>query len=171
MVSDITILGWVHSLIGLAAIGSGLLCLFKYKFITLDKPIGEFYIWSTFITAISSMFLFNATGSFNVAHLLSIAIILMILYALYVHKFTTNAFFFGYTKHLALTGTVYFSLIPTTGEVLTRWPGSGITEIDDPAITSTLLVFTVIFFVLTVYQMYKIYTRHYNLAKHNRQIK
>ena len=82
MVSDISILGWVHSLIGLAAIGSGLLCLFKYKFITLDKPIGEFYIWTTFITAISSMFLFNATGSFNVAHLLSIAIILMILYAL-----------------------------------------------------------------------------------------
>ena len=171
MVSDITILGWVHSLIGLAAIGSGLLCLFKYKFIRIDKPIGEFYLWSTFITSMSSLFLFNATGSFNIAHLLSIAIILMLFYALITNNYAKHILLNGYTKHLALTSTVYFSLIPTTGEVLTRWPGSGITEIDDPAITSTLLVFTVIFFVLTVYQMYKIYTRYYNLAKHNRQIK
>ena len=159
MVSDITILGWVHSIIGLAAIGAGIYSFLRYQWIMIDSRLGEFYLYTTFITAFSSMFLYNATGSFNVAHLLSIAVILMLLYALIVHRFTKNILFRGYTKHLALTGTVYFSLIPTTGEVLTRWPGSTITQIDDPVIVSTLLLFTVIFFVFTVYQMYKIYSR------------
>ena len=167
MIDDITILGWVHSIIGLAAIGAGIINLIKYKFITIDKPIGEFYIWTTFVTSISSLLIYNATGSFNIAHLLSIAVILMLFYSIVMHKFFTHIFLYGYTKHLALTGTVYFSLIPTTGEVITRWPGSTVTEIDDPIITTTLLVFTIIFFLLSIYQMVNIYTRAYNLKQSN----
>jgi uncharacterized membrane protein len=158
MISDITFIGWVHSIIGLAAIGAGLWSLIRYQFIHIDKPVGQFYLWTTFITCLSSMLIYNATGGFNVAHLLSIATMLMIIYAIVVHKYISHVFFKHYTKHLALTGTVYFSLIPTTGEVLTRWPGSKVTGIDDPLIVSTLMIFTIIFFVLSIYQQYKIYT-------------
>ena len=82
---------------------------------------------------------------------------LMIIYAIAVHKYIDHVFFKKYTKHLALTGTVYFSLIPTTGEIITRWPGSNVTGIDDPLIVNTLLVFTVLFFVLSIYQQIYIY--------------
>lgn len=157
MISDISIIGWFHSIIGLGAIGAGLWSLIRYGFIHIDKKIGQFYLFTTFITCLSSMLIYNATGGFNIAHLLSIATMLMIIYAIAVHKYIDHVFFKKYTKHLALTGTVYFSLIPTTGEIITRWPGSNVTGIDDPLIVNTLLVFTVLFFVLSIYQQIYIY--------------
>ena len=93
MISDITLIGWFHSIIGLAAIGAGLWSLIRYRFIHIDKSIGQFYLWTTFITCLSSMLIYNATGGFNVAHLLSIATMLMIIYAIVVHKYISHVFF------------------------------------------------------------------------------
>jgi hypothetical protein len=71
---------------------------------------------------VSSLFLYAGTGSFNVAHLLSVITILAIFFVLALQKFNLFGFLTVYLKQLALTGTVFFSMLPTTARSSSKAP-------------------------------------------------
>lgn len=138
MISDITLLGWFHSIVGILAIASGVYSLGRYRIIDINSLLGKFYIASTSVVCASSLLIYNATGSFNLAHILSILVLGAFVFAYGINKYPITGWLTPYLHHLALSVTVYFSLLPTIAEFLTRLPlGDPIaTGIEDPLITS-----------------------------------
>ena len=118
MFGGISYIGWFHTILGIAAIVIGLYLLIKDRFIFMNTNLAKFYLLSTVITCASSFLLYGATGSFNTAHWLSVITILAVLFALGLERFNIFGFLNVYLKQLALTGTVFFSMLPTTAEVL-----------------------------------------------------
>ena len=138
MISDITLLGWFHSIVGILAIASGVYSLGRYRIIDVNSMLGKFYIASTSVVCASSLLIYNATGSFNLAHILSILVLGAFGFAYGINKYPITGWLTPYLHHLALSVTVYFSLLPTIAEFLTRLPlGDPIaTGIEDPMIGS-----------------------------------
>ena len=159
MFGGISLIGWFHSILGIAAILVGLYLLLRDRFIFMDTKLAKFYLLSTVITCASSFLLYGATGSFNAAHWLSVITILAVLFALGLDKFNVFGFLNVYFKQLALTGTVFFSMLPTTAEVLQRLPPSDpfADSIEDPLVQSFYMAYVVIFGIFAIYQVIKIY--------------
>ena len=87
MISDITLLGWFHSIVGILAIASGVYSLGRYAIIDINTLLGKFYIASTSVVCASSLFIYNATGSFNLAHILSILVLAAFVFAYSINKY------------------------------------------------------------------------------------
>ena len=159
MFGGISLIGWFHSILGIAAILVGLYLLLKDRFIFMDTKLAKFYLLSTVITCASSFLLYGATGSFNAAHWLSVITVLAVLFALGLDRFNVFGFLNVYFKQLALTGTVFFSMLPTTAEALQRLPPSDpfADSIEDPLVQSFYMAYVVIFGIFAIYQVIKIY--------------
>jgi uncharacterized membrane protein len=159
MFGGISYIGWFHTILGSAAIIVGLYLLVKDRFIFMNTKLTNFYLLSTFFTCASSFFLYAATGSFNTAHMLSVVTILAIFFALVLQKFNLFGFLTVYLKQLALTGTVFFSMLPTTAEVLQRLPPNDpfASSIEDPLVQSFYMAYVVIFCIFGIYQIIRIY--------------
>jgi len=160
----ITFLGWFHTVLGIAAILTGLFILIKENFISIKSFLGRFYLVSTAITAGSSLFIYNSTGSFNIAHLLSVITILAILFAIILHKVNIFGLFNLYLKELALSSTVFFSILPTTAEVLKRLPPQDpfVDSIDDPLVIKFYIAYVFIYGVFALFQIYIIKSGNYH---------
>ena len=163
-VADISTLGWIHSIVGLVAISVGIYSLLRHQAIDISIPSGHIYWYTTMFTAVSSLFIYNATGGFNLAHLLSVFTVLALLFAIVCRIYYAGVWI--YLEHLALTGTVFFSLIPTTAEVLTRT--GVVTGLESPVLGLIYSYYVLIFAVLVLYQMYRIRRNPYNLSEFNR---
>jgi hypothetical protein len=159
MFGGISYIGWFHTILGSAAIIVGLYLLVKDSFIFMNTKHTNFYLLSTFFTCASSFFLYAATGSFNTAHMLSVVTILAIFFALVLQKFNLFGFLTVYLKQLTLTATVFFSMLPTTAEVLQRLPPNDpfASSIEDPLVQSFYMAYVVIFCIFGIYQIIRIY--------------
>jgi uncharacterized membrane protein len=159
MFGGISYIGWFHTILGSAAIIVGLYLLIKDRFIFMNTKLTNFYLLSTFFTCASSLFLYAGTGSFNVAHLLSVITILAIFFALVLQRFNLFGFLTVYLKQLALTGTVFFSMLPTTAEVLQRLPPNDpfASSIEDPLVQSFYMAYVGIFGIFAIYQITRMY--------------
>jgi len=124
----------------------------------MDAGLAKFYLLATLITSASSLFIYRATGSFNTAHILSVITILAILFAYILHRHKIFGFLNVYLKQLALTGTVFFSMLPTTAEVLQRVPPNKpfASSIEDPLVQNFYMSYVVIFGVFAIYQIIKL---------------
>ncbi len=158
MIGGITYMGWFHTIVGIPAIIVGLYLLFRDRFIFINLGLAKFYLIATVVTSASSLFIYRATGSFNTAHILSVMTIFAVLFAFVLHKKSIFGFLNHYLKQLALTGTVFFSMLPTTAEVLQRVPPSDplASSIEDPLVQNFYMSYVVIFGIFSVYQIFKI---------------
>jgi uncharacterized membrane protein len=158
MIGGITYIGWFHTIVGIPAIIVGLYLLFRDRFIFINTGLAKFYLIATVVTSASSLFIYRATGSFNTAHILSVMTIFAVLFAYALHKKSIFGFLNHYLKQLALTGTVFFSMLPTTAEVLQRVPPSNplASSIEDPLVQNFYMSYVVIFGISSVYQIIKI---------------
>ena len=158
MIGGITYMGWFHSIVGILAILVGLYLLYRDRFIFINTGLAKFYLIATVITSASSLFIYRATGSFNTAHILSVMTIFAVLFAYSLHKKSIFGFLNNYLKQLALTGTVFFSMLPTTAEVLQRVPPSNplANSIEDPLVQNFYMSYVVIFGIFSIYQIIKI---------------
>ena len=158
MTGGITYMGWFHTIVGTPAIVAGLYLMLRDRFIYIDKDLAKFYLIATVITSASSLFIFRATGAFNMAHFTSVIIILAALFAYILHKKSIFGSLNIYLKQLALTGTVFFSMLPTTVEVLKRVPPSNplASSIEDPLVQNFYMSYVIIFGIFSIYQIIKI---------------
>ena len=158
MIGGITYVGWFHTIVGIPAIIAGLYLLFRDRFIFINIGLAKFYLIATVVTSASSLFIYRATGSFNTAHILSVMTIFAVLFAYILHKKNIFGFLNHYLKQLTLTGTFFFSMLPTTAEVLQRVPPSNplASSIEDPLVQNFYMSYVVIFGIFSVYQIIKI---------------
>jgi uncharacterized membrane protein len=158
MIGGITYIGWFHTIVGIPAIAAGLYLLLRDRFIYIDKGLAKFYLIATVITSASSLFIYRATGTFNTAHILSVMTILVIIFAYILHNKSIFGFLNIYLKQLALTATVFFSMLPTTAEVLQRVPPGNpfANSIEDPLVQNFYKTYIVVFGIFSLYQIFKI---------------
>ena len=111
MFGGISYIGWFHTIVGTAAIIVGLYLLIKDRFIFIDKNSAKFYLVATIITSASSLFIYSATGSFNLAHVLSVMTIIVALFAVFLHRFNIFGFLNVYIKYVSVYIQIYFVAI------------------------------------------------------------
>ncbi len=151
---EISLIGWIHTILGTLAIIVAVLIIATQGFIKSKNNLGKFYLVATLITASTALMLFK-NGGFNLAHLLAILTIIAIVLGITSEKFNI----FGISKYIqamSYTGSVLFHLIPGIAEVNKRLP------IDNPMGLSVLdpvniryyLIFTAIIGTTILIQWY-----------------
>jgi uncharacterized membrane protein len=117
----LTQLGIVHTALSLVAVASGAWALVRYREITTGTGPGRTYLLTTFLTALTGLFIFQR-GEFGPGHVLGV----MTLVALAVGLLAARTRLFGgasrVAQAIAFTSTVFFHAIPGVTESLTRLP-------------------------------------------------
>ena len=151
---EISLIGWIHTILGTLAIIVAVFIIAAQGFIKSKNNLGKFYIIATLITASTALMLFK-NGGFNLAHILAILTIVAIVLGITSEKYNI----FGVSKYIqamSYTGSVLFHLLPGIAEVNKRLP------IDDPMGLSVLdpvniryyLIFTAIIGITILIQWY-----------------
>ena len=87
---EMTPFGWFHTIIGIAAILTGIYSLFTYKVLNWADKSSRLYLILTFVAAASALGIYRATGAFNAAHGLAVLTIVALFGGLITEK--TNIF-------------------------------------------------------------------------------
>jgi uncharacterized membrane protein len=145
---EITALGWFHTVLGIIALSSGALALFKYKEITLQTRAGQIYLAATLITAGTALGIFQH-GSFGPGHALAV----MTLLALAVGTIAATTNLFGnlsrYVRAISYSATLLFHSIPAVTDGLLRLPVGNpvLTSLDDPLLKMCYLGLLLLFLI------------------------
>jgi len=152
--SEISILGWIHTISGTCALVLAARIIYKDKFISAFKFLGQSYLLLTAISAGTSLFIFN-NGGFNLAHLLGVITLLAIGGGLFVEAFKRFPFA-KYLQAISYSGTILCSSIPAISEVFTRLPASNplATSIFDPILIVSFVVIFILYLVLVFNQIH-----------------
>ena len=140
---EISLIGWIHTVLGTLAILVALFIIVTKGYIKSTNNLGKFYIIATLITASTALMLFK-NGGFNLAHILAVL--------------TIVAIFLGISseKAMSYTGSILFHLIPGIAEVNKRLPINnpmGLSVLD-PINIRYYLIFTVIIGLTIMIQWY-----------------
>lgn len=154
MIENISPLGFFHTFIGILALLSGFTVLWKNKSMSYKPTLGKVYLFSTFITAVSSLMIFKH-GSFNIAHALGVLTIAAVIVGIFIEKIVLFKSLNKYFVNLCYSSTILFHLLPTATEILTRFPKHApfVTSIEEPLVQKTFLVILIFFLIGLIIQM------------------
>lgn len=161
---EITAIGWFHTAMGIIALVSGGVALFRHREITLETRSGQIYLATTLITAGTALAIFQH-GGFGPAHGLAV----MTLAALFVGTIASITYLFGklsrYVRAVSYTATLLFHSIPAVTDGLLRLPVGDpvLTSIEDPLLRQCYLVLLVLFLLGITLQMRWIHSRRSEL--------
>jgi uncharacterized membrane protein len=118
---SLTPIGIVHTAASLIALGAGIHALVRDKEISSRTRIGQLYALTTFVSAATSLAIFQR-GGFGPGHVLGVLTLAAL--ALAVVADTTNVVGRAsrYVRTVAYSATVLFHLIPGVTETLIRLP-------------------------------------------------
>jgi len=154
---EITLLGWLHTFLGISAISIGVYEIFKNKHFSIDSNTSQVYFWLTFFTAVTALNIYNQ-GGFGIAHILAI----LALIALFVGWMTETFDLAGkYTAHLftlSFSSTFLFHLFPAIADSLRRLPLNNpiADSLTDPVIIQSYIILMLCFLGLLTYQFVQI---------------
>lgn len=156
---EISLIGWIHTILGTLAIFVGTFIILTQGLITKKNLLGKIYIFATLITASTALMLYK-NGGFTLAHILGILTLLAIFLGLATERFNV----FGLSKYiqaLSYTGSVLFHLLPGIAEVNKRLPldnPMGLSVLD-PINIRYYLIFTAVIGMTILVQMYLIWKK------------
>ena len=145
---EITLLGWLHTIIGGTALVSGVYTLVKRKEIDLQFRAGQIYLIATLITAVSALGIFQH-GGFGPAHGLAVLTLL----GLVIGTIAATTQVFGklsrYVQAAGYSATLLFHSIPAVTDALMRLPVGDpvLSSIEDPILKMSYLALLVLFII------------------------
>lgn len=159
---EITLLGWFHTICGILSIIIVLYVLFQYKLISFNQNLSRLYLFLTFITAFSSLLIYNQ-GGFGIAHILGILTLLAVLAGIFVEKTLILRWMSKYFYTLCYTSTFLFHMIPAITDGLRRLPVNDpiARSFSDPIIVNFHILFFIIYLVILFLQFRKIKGNNY----------
>ena len=151
---EMTVLGWLHTILGVLAVLSGFYTLYKYKIITTEESSGKLYVLVTLLVAGSALGIYNQ-GGFGVAHVLAVLTLIALAGGYIMEKFKWFGSFSKYFQALGYTSTLLFHMIPAITDFLRRLPVGDpfIDSFDDPLLLNFHTTFLVIYMVGLVAQI------------------
>ena len=122
-------LGWFHTAMGIIALLSGAITLYRHKEITSQVISGQVYLLATLVTAATALAIYQQ-GTFGPGHALAV----LTLGALAVGTVAGHTTAFGkvsrHVRAISYTATLLFHSIPAVTDGLLRLP------VGDPVLTS-----------------------------------
>lgn len=145
---EISLIGWIHTIIAIVALLAGYYTLAVHKVITLDHKTGQIYLFCTLIAAVTALMIYQQ-GGFNAAHALAILTLLALIAGLVVTKIPVFSKISTYFQAFCFTGTLLFHMIPAITDGLLRLPVSDpvLTTPHDPLLKQFYLLFLVLFVI------------------------
>ena len=152
---EMTLLGWLHTILGVGAVLSGFYTIFKYKVISLEEFTGKLYLFLTLIVAGSALGIYNQ-GGFGIAHILALLTLIALLGGLIMEKGKLFGSFSKYFQALGYTSTLLFHMIPAITDFLRRLPVGDpfVDSFEDPLLANFQLSFLLIYLSGIVIQMF-----------------
>jgi divalent metal cation (Fe/Co/Zn/Cd) transporter len=160
MPNHLSPLGIFHTSISILAVLAALFALARFGKIDPKTGAGKIYIALTIIACITA-FPIMKTGHFSAGHGLAVIVLLLLI----VGVFAKSVGVFGrkaeYIQTIAMSATLFFSMIPATIETLTRLPISHPLAAgpNDPVAKTGLMILVLLFVVGVLYQLIKLKTR------------
>ena len=150
---DITLLGWFHTLLGIASILLGFFSFFSFKLLSWNKIPSRIYLVLTFITAVSALGIYNQ-GGFGIAHVMGVLAVLAVLCGVYVERTRILGYLSTYFYTLCFTSTFLFHSLPAATDTLRRLPlGDPLANsLYDPIIIYFHITFVIIYLSTLIYQ-------------------
>ena len=151
---EMTVLGWLHTILGVLAVLSGFYTLYKYKIITTEESSGKLYVLVTLLVAGSALGIYNQ-GGFGIAHVLAVLTLIALAGGYIMEKFKWFGSFSKYFQALGYTSTLLFHMIPAITDFLRRLPVGDpfIDSFEDPLLLNFHTAFLVIYLVGLVAQI------------------
>ena len=151
---DMTLLGWFHTILGVAALVIAFYTLIKHKAISLDQRSGKLYVLITIIVAGSALGIYNQ-GGFGVAHMLAVLTLVAVAGGVIMEKFKLFGSFSKYFQALGYSSTLLFHMIPAITDFLRRLPLGDpfVNSFDDSLVLGFHKAFLLIYLVGLVIQM------------------
>jgi len=155
--NHLSILGIIHTAISILAIVAGVVALIRYGKINMTTSPGRAYIWLTTLTCITG-FPIMKLGHPTAGHFLGIIILVLIAIGLTAKRVPALKKSADYIQIIAISTTLFLSMIPATVETLTRVPISKpiASSPNAPLIPKVLLVFVIMYVVGVTYQLFKL---------------
>jgi len=150
----ITLLGWLHTILGIFAILTGVYTLAKNKVIETKKKSGKIYLLSTLITALTALGIYHQ-GGFNMAHILAILTLLAVLVGIIADKYKLFGNLSSYVQAVCFSSTLLFHMIPAITDGLMRLPVEApiVSDIQDPLLLKFYLFFLATYFLGVIMQI------------------
>ena len=154
IIASLSPMGILHTVLGIVALVAGFILLWQSKRISYQPKLGKIYLAATFITGASSLTIFNH-GSFNIAHGLGILTMLAVVVGMLAEKTQILGFLNKYFVNLCYSATLLFHLLPTTTEIMIRFPVDAplVSSLKDPLLHKTFLIIFVLFIIMLIWQM------------------
>jgi len=141
-------LGWFHTVMGIIALVSGAITLYRYREISFGSRAGLVYLTATLVTAVTALMIYQR-GEFGVGHLLAVAT----LAALATGTLAATLKPFGrWSRHIqavSFSATLLFHSLPAVTDGLLRLPVGNpvLSSIDDPIMKSCHLALFLMFLI------------------------
>jgi uncharacterized membrane protein len=150
---EISLLGWLHTIIAIIALFAGYYTLGVYKVITLEQKTGQVYLLCTLISAVTALMIFQH-GKFGAAHALAIMTLLALIAGYLVKKIQALSKMADYFQAFCFSGTLLFHMLPAITDTLLRLPVDApfLTNPEDPLLKKFYLAFVGVFLVGYVLQ-------------------
>ncbi len=150
---EITLLGWIHTIIAVIALFAGFYTMAIYKVITPEQKTGQLYLICTLIAAVTALMIYKHEG-FGPGHGLAVLTLLALVGGFAVTKIPVFAKIAEYFQTFCFSGTLLFLMIPAITDGLLRLPAGDpiLTNPQDPMLKKFYLAFLVIFLVGYVMQ-------------------
>jgi uncharacterized membrane protein len=101
---EMTLLGWIHTIIAIIALVAGFYTLAINKVITLKNKTGQIYLVCTLLAAISALMIYNQ-GGFGPAHILAILTLLALFGGFFVTKISAFSKIADYFQAFCFSGS------------------------------------------------------------------
>ena len=152
---EITPLGWFHTIIGILALGSGLITFFKYKLINSTARVSQIYLLATLIAAVTALGIYNQ-GGFGVAHILAVLTLLALLVGYLAERMNILGSLSPYLQAMSYSATYLFHMIPAITDGLMRLPPGDpiVTTIQSPLLQGFYLAFLMTYVLGFIWQVF-----------------
>ena len=143
---EITLLGWIHTVIAIVALLAGFYTLAIYKVITPTQKSGQLYLVCTLIAAATALMIYKH-GGFGPAHALAVLTLLALAGGFLVTKISALKNIAPYFQAFCFSGTLLFHMIPAITDGLLRLPAGDpvLTDPEDLVLKMFYLLFLGIF--------------------------
>ncbi|MCX2980678.1 hypothetical protein EYC98_07280 [Halieaceae bacterium IMCC14734] len=152
---EMILLGWIHTIIAIAALIAGYYTLAVYKVIKPDQLTGRVYLICTFLAAATALMIYQR-GAFGPAHALAVLTLLALAAGFLVTRISALSKIADYFQAFCFSGTLLFHMIPAITDGLLRLPIGDpvLTNPEAPLLKMFYLSFVAVFIVGWIFQCY-----------------
>ena len=153
--TEMTILGWLHTVLGVVAVLNGFYTLYNYRVISVKESSGRIYVYITLLVAVSALGIYNQ-GGFGIAHVLAVLTLIALAGGFIMERTKLFGSFSKYFQALSYSSTLLFHMIPAITDFLRRLPVGDpfIDSFEDPLLVNFYLAFLLLFVVGIIAQIF-----------------